>query len=217
MPQTLSTGLIIAGAYADKVRRVLFAQLRDAVKSGELTNQEVARAAALLNRVLFTILVEHMKTDKGDVIRARIDYEVRDGEIHWLWDTLRLEVFRRVPQDEVDEIVRAVAGQAGEIGEAQIYRVERAGETPLGDIVYKIFIGDREVGALIVTPVDNEVVVKGAVSEPTPLILKRSVLEVSEDIDRTIAENVNRLMSGAEQTSRDRAERVVLEILDELQ
>ncbi|HIE58698.1 MAG TPA: DUF2258 domain-containing protein [Hydrogenothermaceae bacterium] len=52
MPQ-LSTGLVIAGAYADKLRRVLFAQLRDKIKAGELTNQLVAQKAGELNRLLF--------------------------------------------------------------------------------------------------------------------------------------------------------------------
>ncbi len=35
----LSTGLIIAGAYADKVRRTLFAQLKDKIKHNEITPQ----------------------------------------------------------------------------------------------------------------------------------------------------------------------------------
>jgi len=35
----LSTGLVIAGAYADKLRRTLFAQLRDLVKK----NRDFAR------------------------------------------------------------------------------------------------------------------------------------------------------------------------------
>jgi len=71
----LSTGFIIAGAYAGKVRKTLFAQLRDHVKRGEVSAQEVARAAEL-NRALYHILVERLKSDKGDAIKAKVEYDV---------------------------------------------------------------------------------------------------------------------------------------------
>ncbi len=103
---TLSTGLVIAGAYADKLRRTLFAQLSDKVKSGELESTEVARAAAEVNQLLYNILVEDLKIDKGDVVRIRIEYDIGDGEIRWKKDTLSLEVFKRLDQNQVDEAVK---------------------------------------------------------------------------------------------------------------
>ena len=78
----LSTGFIIAGAYAGKVRKTLFAQLRDHVKRGEVSAQEVARAAEL-NRALYHILVERLKSDKGDAIKAKIEYDVEDARVVW--------------------------------------------------------------------------------------------------------------------------------------
>lgn len=105
----LSTGLIIAGAYADKVRRTLFAQLRDLVKQDKEFAREVARAAAELNIVLYNILVNELKIDKGDVVRARIAYTVEPSKrIKWFYDTLRLEVFRRVPDSDVSHVVGRV-------------------------------------------------------------------------------------------------------------
>jgi len=103
---TLSTGLVIAGAYADKLRRTLFAQLSDKVKSGELDSKEVARAAAEVNQLLFNILVEDLKIEKGDVVRIRIDYDVKDGEIKWDLSTLSVEAFKRLEDEKVAEVVK---------------------------------------------------------------------------------------------------------------
>ncbi|NHV45151.1 MAG: DUF2258 domain-containing protein, partial [Candidatus Verstraetearchaeota archaeon] len=60
----LTTGLVITGAYADEIRKTLFAQLKDNIKKGEIPSQEVARAIAELNRILYHILVEKLKLDK---------------------------------------------------------------------------------------------------------------------------------------------------------
>ncbi|MFN4046744.1 MAG: DUF2258 domain-containing protein [Acidilobaceae archaeon] len=73
---TLRSGYVIGGAYADKIRRTLFAQTRDLVKSGELSVQEVARAAGELNRILYEILVDRVKIEKGDVVRVSVNYTV---------------------------------------------------------------------------------------------------------------------------------------------
>jgi len=89
---TLSTGLIIAGAYADKLRRTLFAQLSDRVKSGEIDSKEVARAAAEVNQLLFNIIVEDLKMNKGDVVRVRVDYEIEGSQINGI--TLRYNLRR---------------------------------------------------------------------------------------------------------------------------
>jgi len=103
---TLSTGLIIAGAYADKLRRTLFAQLKDQVKNGTLESQEVARAAAEVNQLLYNILVENLKIEKGDVVRVRLDYEIKDGKIAWNYSSMTIEAFKRIDDNKVMEIVK---------------------------------------------------------------------------------------------------------------
>ncbi len=117
----LSTGLVIAGAYADKVRRTLFAQ----AKNLGVESREVVRASAELNRVLFEILVNNLKIDKGDVVRIRINYEVKNGKIEWIYDTLEIEAFRRIPDEEVSKIVKEAIGRVKEILKAPVSEEEK--------------------------------------------------------------------------------------------
>ncbi len=160
--QRLSTGLVIAGAYADKLRRTLFAQLRDYIKQKRIEPSEVARAAGEVNRLLFDIIVNKLKLDKGDVVRARIEYELverEDGKlgIKWLYDTLTLEAFRRVPQEEVDRAVKETVSKRTEVLESPVTEreAEWTGERPT---TYKplehVKIGD--ITALGVVPDTGE-------------------------------------------------------------
>ena len=210
----LSTGLIIAGAYADKVRRTLFAQLKDKIKNNEITPQEVARAAGELNRVLYHILVEKLKTEKGDVVRARIEYEVEDGSVKWKYDTLRLEVFRRIPDDEVAAKVREVVSRIEEIlSKAVQYRVEKAVETKIGDIIYWVKLGDRKVGAVIATPLDGAAIVRGAVLDPSPIIIDRARIEFEgKTLDEVIEQQVIELLRIGRHVETKEAEEVLKDI-----
>jgi len=112
----LSSGLVIVGAYAIKVRRTLFAQLRDRTRADKEWAQKVAFAAAQLNRVLFEVFVNRLKLDKGDVVRVRIDYDVDEEkkEVVWRWDTLTVEVFRRLASEQVAEAAKEVASRVSE-------------------------------------------------------------------------------------------------------
>ncbi len=210
---TLKSGLVIAGAYADKVRRVLFAQLKDNIKRGELDSKEVARAAGELNRLLFEILVYKLGIDKGDVVRISVDYDVVNGSIEWKLDTLKIEAWRRIPQEEVDKAVSTITEKAEEIVSSAIeFEVEELGETETGDIVYELRHRDRVVGALAVTPLNGEALIRGAVVEPTPLILRRKKISYEGDLRDYIESNITDIMRDAENTERREAERVVREL-----
>jgi hypothetical protein len=106
----VNTGIVIAGAYADKLRRTLFAQLRDYVKKNKEFAREVARAAGEVNRILYYILVENLRSDKGDAVRVRIKYRFDPDKmkITWDYDTLRIEYFKRQPDEQVNEVARRV-------------------------------------------------------------------------------------------------------------
>ncbi len=103
---SLSTGFIIVGAYADKLRRTLFAQLSDKLRNKVIDPKEVARAAAEANQFLFDTLVNGLGLDKGDVVRIRMDFEIEDSHIKWNYDSLRIDAFRRVSEEEIKELIR---------------------------------------------------------------------------------------------------------------
>ncbi len=106
----LNTGIVIAGAYADKVRRTLFAQLKDLMKTNKDFAREIARASAELNRILYHILVESVRIEKGDAVRIRVKYSVDNTANRIVFDygSLKLEVFRRVNDEEVSSIARKI-------------------------------------------------------------------------------------------------------------
>ncbi len=138
MPRELSTGLVIAGAYADKLRRTLFAQLRDMVRQDKEFAREVARASGEINRLLYIILVDKLKADKGDVVRIRVQYDVEDGKIKWYYDTLRLEYFKRVPDEQVMETVKQVINEKLKEVQAQY------AEVPSKEEAEAILKGEKE-------------------------------------------------------------------------
>lgn len=214
MANVLRTGLVIAGGYADKVRRVLFAQLRDKIKSGELSNQDVARAAAELNRLLFEIIVNRLKLDKGDVVRIVVEYEVDPPNIVWKLDTLQVQAWRRLPDEEVEARVREALAGAEEYMRGELaFEVERLGETDTGDIVYVLSYGGRRVGALLVTPLNGQAVVRGAILEPSPMVVKRTVIKYEGDLDAFIKEKAGEIIGSGANTEKRDAEKVVREIL----
>lgn len=134
----LSTGLVIAGAYADKLRRTLFAQLRDLVRKNRDFAREVARAAGEMNRLIYIILVEELKSDKGDVVRIRVKYEVdtEKWRITWKYNTLRIEYFKRYPDEEVKKIIDKILKEKLEEVQEQ-YR-----EAPTREEAEKILKGE---------------------------------------------------------------------------
>ncbi len=214
MANTLRTGLVIAGGYADKVRRVLFAQLRDKIKAGELSNQDVARAAAELNRLLFEIIVNRLQLDKGDVVRITVEYDVEPPEIRWKLDTLRIEAWKRIPDEEIETKVRGAVEGAEEYMKGEIrLEAERLGETDTGDIVYELRFQGRRVGVLLVTPLNGSAVVRGAIVEPSPMVIKRTKIDYEGDLDEYVREKAGELISAGANTEAREAQKIIREIL----
>ncbi len=209
----LSSGLVIAGAYADKLRRTLYAQLKDKIKSKEIDSKEVARAAAELNRLLYEIIVNKIKLDKGDVVRVRIEYDERNGEIVWKYDTLEVEAFRRVDENEVKKAVEEIVSKASEIAEAEIeYSIEKAGETDLGDEVYYLSLNEEFAGAFIVTPLNGEAIVRGAVLRPIPKVIEKTKISAEESLEDTLKRNLQSLIRTGKNVESTEAKKVIKEI-----
>ncbi len=190
---TLNTGLIIVGAYADKVRRTLFAQLRDKVKSKEIDSKMIAKASGDLNKLLYEIFVNRLKLNKGDVVRIVVDYDVENGNVIWNLDSLRIEVFKRLPEEDYAEIVKESVKRIEELEEVEEVRmrIERVGQTDLGDFVYEIMVGDEKVGALVLTPLNDEGIVRGALVKPNPVIIEKTKVNLEnleEELLRVVEE-----------------------------
>ena len=108
---SLSTGLIRAAGYANKIRRTAFAQLKDYADP-----KEIVRATALLNRSLFEVLREY-NVEKTDVVRIRISYRVSNGQITWIPESLELEVykFHETDVNRARELLKASLEETSEI------------------------------------------------------------------------------------------------------
>lgn len=109
----LRTGVVIAGAYANRVRRVLFAQLAQKIKSGGLSAGEVARAAGELNSLLYEAFVKKLALSKGDLVRIEAPYTVRDGKISWDLSGLRVRAFRELGGEVVAKALEEAVKDKG--------------------------------------------------------------------------------------------------------
>ncbi len=218
---TLRSGFVIAGAYADKLRRTMFAQLRNEIKEKKIRSSDVAFHVAQLNKVLYRLFVDELKIDKGDVVRITIDYELTDGGIEWKFDTLKVEVFRRIPQEEVNAAVKKVVGQATEIMSAAVeYVAEKLGETEDGDQIFVLKLGDRVVGAFEMLAIDNDFayIKKGAAIEPSPIIIEKIKLQLDgKSIEEVIKDSIEVFTREAKYVEREEAEHLINYIMSRIE
>ncbi len=118
----LRTGVVLAGAYADRVRKVLFAQLAQKIKSKEIDNKEVARAAGELNTLLYEAFVKHLALSKGDLVRIEASYTIKDGKIIWDFSSLKVRAFREIGEEVVakaiEEVLKSKEAEKQAVGEA---------------------------------------------------------------------------------------------------
>jgi len=118
----LRTGVVLAGAYADRVRKVLFAQLAQKIKSKEIDNKEVARAAGELNTLLYEAFVKHLALSKGDLVRIEASYKIKDGKIIWDFSSLKVRAFREIGEEVVakaiEEVLKSKEAEKQAVGEA---------------------------------------------------------------------------------------------------
>lgn len=204
----MSTGLILVSGYAHKIRRTMFAQLKDMVKSGEVSNKEVAYKTGILNKILFEVLVGKLQLDKHDVVRIRIDYEVENGEIKWDYDTIQIEVWKRsddLAEKAVNEFKRLLE-QEQFMREAG-YTLSKIGTTPLGEDVYAIEREGERIGVIKVMPLNDNLIVAGVILEPARKI--RTVIPTPENMETALPT----ILSRGTEIPEEEAKKILEEIL----
>jgi hypothetical protein len=210
---TLRSGAVIVGAYAKKIRKTLFAQLKDKVKSKEISTQEVARAAGEINRILYILFVEKLKLDKGDVVRIVIDYDLVDNQIKWNYSTLKVECYRKVPEEDINRYLKEILEGIEKISAVDVseYSIKKVKETKLGDVIFEIYKNKKKTGILIATNIEDEVVVRGAIKEP-PLLISKLRIKFEENIDKTVTNNFENILKKAIPSSEEEVKKTIEEI-----
>lgn len=213
MPR-LNTGLIYTAIYADKIRKTIFAQLKEYAKDKEATKR-INYCVARLNRALFTLLIEDLKLSKDDGVKIIIDYEYDEASktITWKWDTLQLIVYKKMPEEHVKAHLDKFIPLAEELSMGLVsYGLERIGETVDGDVIYAIKIGGREIGALSVYVLDNNkaVLKKASVLEPTPVHFEKTIIDYAgRSLEDALKEELGRVMQKGVHTSYDEAIKII--------
>jgi len=154
----------------------------------------VAKASGELNKLLYEILVNKLKLDKGDVVRVMVEYELDNGEVVWNLDTLRIEAFKRMPEEEIKPVIEDAISRMEELEEIEEmkFEIEKAGETDLGDTVYLVKVEGELAGALILTPLNGEGLVRGALIKPNPVLIEKMKIDTGEDLKQVLVEVVER-------------------------
>jgi hypothetical protein len=202
---TLKSGAVILGAYASKIRKTLFAQLKDKVKAGEISSQEIARAAGELNKTLYVLFVERLKLEKGDVVRVSIEYGMEKQEINWKWDTIKIECFKRISEDEIMKNLSEILKE----GKTK-YIIRKLRETKLGDIIFEILENEKQTGLIVVTPLNDEIIVRGAI-RPTTLIPKIR-MKIEGNIEEYLSNSLKEILESGKQVEKEEVEKIVSEI-----
>ncbi|MEM2009282.1 MAG: DUF2258 domain-containing protein [Thermosphaera sp.] len=178
MPK-ISTGLVPAAIYATKTRRAVYRLLQSYIKKdkewGKVINDEIGK----LNRALFHLFTVDLKINKTDVIRLRIEFDVDEEsrKIIWKWDTLELEVYRKLPSEEVKKYLDHFISKVQELMVKPInYSIEKVATTPDGDEVYVVRLDHEEVGAALILVVDENTFVmkKAGILHPVSVIYEKT-------------------------------------------
>ncbi|NAZ13769.1 MAG: DUF2258 domain-containing protein [Desulfurococcales archaeon] len=177
----LSTGYIWAATYADKIRRTVYAQLKDLLKENKALKDNVPRDIAQLNSTLYKLLVEDLKLEKTDLVRIRITYTIKDNKIEWNPESLTVEAFRRISEEEIKRHLDKLKSEWKErLTTGLVYKPELIGVTEDEDQVYVLKLNGNEYGALILTPLNEEIFIKrGALIYPTPIIFEKIRLKIA--------------------------------------
>jgi len=201
----LKSGAVILGAYATKIRKTLFAQLKDKVKVGEIPSQEIARAAGELNKTLYILFVERLRLEKGDVVRVSVEYDIEDQKIKWKWDTIKIECFKRISEDEIRKNLSEILS-----GKEIKRSVRKLRESKIGDLIFEVLENGKQIGLLVVTPLNGEIVIRGGIRPST--IISKIRVKIEGSIEEYLSNSLDKILESGKQAEKEEVERVITEI-----
>ena len=92
------------------------------------------------------------------------------------------------------------------------YETEKVVTTTLGDLVYMVKLKGEKVGALVVTPLEGQVIVRGAVMQPSPVLIKGKIGLEGRTVDEVIGRGISDLVKTGENVEAEEAEKAIREI-----
>ncbi|NPA69403.1 MAG: DUF2258 domain-containing protein [Crenarchaeota archaeon] len=213
LPDTVevSTGLVYLSGYADKLRRAMFAALKNHIKQKIVTQKEVAYKVGIMNKILYEVLISRMKLDRHDIVRIRARLSVRDGAVIWDFASVSFEIWRRSPSDseKAKEIFEEVLAEEQFMSSTE-YSLVKLGTTSIGEEIYEITDSEgKKIGAVKVIPTDDTAIVIGATITP-PLRIRATVPKASLEY------SLSSIIRSGEEITVEQAEEIINSILKEL-
>jgi len=201
----------MVSGYAHKIRRTLFAQLKNEIKSGDVDAREVAFKAGMLNKILYHVFITKLQLDKHDAVRVRVAYDLKDGKIEWDYNSIEIEIWKRndeLASNAVREFENLIKTE--KFMQDITYEVEKEGTNKLGEEIHVIKKDGETIGALKTIPLNGEIVVLGAVISPPRKF--RKTIPKPEDVYSIVPS----ILVTAEETTPDEAESIISSLLKEV-
>jgi len=105
----LSSGLVYVGFCIGKLRKNLYAYLRNYISRDREWCLGIEKAVKELDNVVNKVFIK-LGVGEDDVVRIRIEYQINENNksIIFNWSTLSIEVFRRIPRKDVEAIIKNI-------------------------------------------------------------------------------------------------------------
>jgi hypothetical protein len=105
----LSSGLVYVGFCIGKLRKNLYAYLRNYISRDREWCLGIDKAVEELSNVVSKVFIK-LGVSEDDVVRIRIEYQIDENSksIIFNWSTLSIEVFRKIPRKDVEAIIKNI-------------------------------------------------------------------------------------------------------------
>jgi len=105
----LSSGLVYVGFCIGKLRKNLYAYLRNYISRDREWCLGIEKAVKELDNVVSKVFIK-LGVGEDDVVRVRIEYQINENNksIIFNWSTLSIEVFRKIPRKDVEAVVKNI-------------------------------------------------------------------------------------------------------------